>query len=112
QLPDELSGGQRQLVAVARAMAADPDVLLLDEPFAALDPASRAAMQDWLRNLVHHRGLTAVLVTHDPDEALYLGDRVGLLRRDTPGIGPIWETGRPERADLARMPARDELLSL
>jgi sulfate transport system ATP-binding protein/sulfonate transport system ATP-binding protein len=110
--PDSLSGGQAQLVAVARAMAADPDVLLLDEPFAALDPASRAAMQDWLRGIVAEHGVTAVLVTHDPDEALFLGDRVGLLRRGVPGIGPIWTTGRPDRSALAGLPARAELLSL
>ncbi len=111
QYPDELSGGQQQLVAIARAMATDPDVLLLDEPFAALDPAARWTLQDWLRGLADERGLTIVIVTHDPDEALYLGHRVGLLRRGVAGIGPVWETGRPRREDLPALPARAELLS-
>lgn len=111
--PDELSGGQQQLVAIARAMATGPDVLLLDEPFAALDPASRSALQDWLRGLIDQRPLlTIVVVTHDPDEALYLGNRVGLLPRGARAIGPVWETGRPERTQLARLPQRAELLSL
>lgn len=111
--PEELSGGQQQLVAIARAMATGPDVLLLDEPFAALDPASRAALQDWLRGLIEERPeLTIAVVTHDPDEALYLGNRVGLLPRGARGIGPVWETGRPERGHLAQLPQRAELLSL
>ncbi len=111
QLPEELSGGQQQLVSIARAMATDPGVLLLDEPFAALDPAARRVLQDWLRVHSERRGLSAVLVTHDADEALYLGDRVGLLRRGRPGIGPVWEPGRPDRDDLPRLTAREELLS-
>ncbi|MDO8212361.1 ABC transporter ATP-binding protein [Conexibacter sp. CPCC 206217] len=110
--PDELSGGQQQLVAFARAIATDPDVLLLDEPFAALDPATRRSMQDWLRDLASERGQTTVLVTHDPDEALHLGHRVGLLRRGVPGIGPVWDAGRAERCDLPDLPARRELLAL
>jgi ABC-type nitrate/sulfonate/bicarbonate transport system ATPase subunit len=110
--PDELSGGQRQLVAIARAMATEPSVLLLDEPFAALDPASRRALQDWVRTLADTRRPTIVIVTHDPDEALHLGHRVGLLRRGVPGIGPVWETGRPARDELAALPERAELLSL
>lgn len=111
--PDELSGGQQQLVAIARAIATNPDVLLLDEPFAALDPASRSALQDWLRTLAEERPqLAIVIVTHDPDEALYLGHRVGLLPRGAEGIGPVWETGRPERSKLADLPARSQLLSL
>lgn len=112
QYPDELSGGQQQLVAIARAMATDPDLLLLDEPFAALDPAARRTLQDWLRGLADARGLTIVIVTHDPDEALHLGHRVGLLRRGVAGIGPIWETNRPARDELPALAARAELLSL
>ncbi len=110
--PDELSGGQRQLVAIARAMATEPGVLLLDEPFAALDPASRQALQDWVRTLADTLAPTIVIVTHDPDEALHLGHRVGLLRRAVAGIGPVWETGRPARAELPGLPERAELLSL
>lgn len=110
--PDGLSGGQRQLVAVARAMAVDPDVLLLDEPFAALDPAARETLQDWLRTLVDRRGVAAVIVTHDPDEALHLGHRVGLMLRGAVGLARTWDTGRLDRDALAAAPARAELLSL
>lgn len=110
--PDGLSGGQRQLVAMARAMAVDPDVLLLDEPFAALDPAARETLQDWLRALVDRRGVACVIVTHDPDEALHLGHRVGLLLRGTPGLARTWTTGRIHRDALAAAPERRELLDL
>ena len=110
--PDELSGGQQQLVAMARALATDPDVLLLDEPFAALDPAARRTLQDWLRRLTETRNAAVVIVTHDPDEALYLGHRVGLLRRGIPGIDPVWVAGRPRREELPTLPARAELFSL
>jgi sulfate transport system ATP-binding protein/sulfonate transport system ATP-binding protein len=110
--PDELSGGQQQLVAIARALATEPDMLLLDEPFAALDPAARRTLQDWLRRLTETRNAAVVIVTHDPDEALYLGHRVGLLRRGVRGIAPVWAAGRPGRDELPALPARAELLSL
>jgi len=77
--PWQLSGGQRQRVGVARALAAEPSVLLLDEPFGALDPLTRAEMQTMLRNLLRGVGVTTIIVTHDLDEALYLADRVVLL---------------------------------
>ncbi|HEX8097030.1 MAG TPA: ATP-binding cassette domain-containing protein [Pyrinomonadaceae bacterium] len=78
--PRELSGGQRQRVGVARALAADPPLLLLDEPFGALDPLTRAALQKEFAALVARLGKTAVFVTHDVREALRLGSRVGLMR--------------------------------
>jgi osmoprotectant transport system ATP-binding protein len=77
--PRQLSGGQRQRVGLARALAAEPDVLLMDEPFGALDPLTRADMQDMLRDLMGGLKKTVVLVTHDLDEALYLADRIVLL---------------------------------
>jgi osmoprotectant transport system ATP-binding protein len=77
--PHQLSGGQRQRVGLARALAADPSILLMDEPFGALDPLTRAAMQDMLRSLLQRLHKTVLLVTHDLDEALYLGDRIVLL---------------------------------
>jgi osmoprotectant transport system ATP-binding protein len=77
--PHQLSGGQRQRVGVARALAAEPNVLLMDEPFGALDPLTRAEMQEMMRDLMTRMRKTVVLVTHDLDEALYLADRIVLL---------------------------------
>ncbi len=79
RLPHQLSGGQRQRVGLARALAADPPILLMDEPFGALDPLTRAEMQDMLRSLLARLKKTVLLVTHDLDEALYLGDRIVLV---------------------------------
>jgi osmoprotectant transport system ATP-binding protein len=79
--PRELSGGQRQRVGVARALAADPPLLLLDEPFGALDPLTRASLQREFADLSHRLGKTAILVTHDVREALALGTRIGLMHK-------------------------------
>jgi osmoprotectant transport system ATP-binding protein len=78
--PRELSGGQRQRVGVARALAADPPILLLDEPFGALDPITRSEMQREFRALEERLGKTMLFVTHDVREALVLGSRIALLR--------------------------------
>src|SRR5271157_2323987 len=78
--PRELSGGQRQRVGVARALAADPAILLMDEPFAALDPVTRAEMQREFSALARRLGKTIVFVTHDLREALLLGSRIALLQ--------------------------------
>ena len=77
--PWQLSGGQRQRVGLARALAVDPAILLMDEPFGALDPLTRAEMQNMLRDLLLRVGKTVLLVTHDLDEALYLAQRVIFL---------------------------------
>ncbi|HEY9085630.1 MAG TPA: ABC transporter ATP-binding protein [Candidatus Tyrphobacter sp.] len=88
--PGELSGGQRQRVGIARALYADPPIMLLDEPFAALDPVTRMELQDEFKRLRRELRKTMLFVTHDVEEALYLGDRVAvfdggrLLQLDTP----------------------------
>ena len=96
--PHELSGGQQQRVGVARALAAAPDLLLMDEPFGALDAILRARAQDDLLAIQRRFGTTIVLVTHDIDEAFRLGDRVAVMRD-----GRLLQHDRP--ADLVRRPA-------
>ncbi len=78
--PDELSGGQRQRVGIARALAATPKTMLMDEPLGALDPITRATLQDELRRIHDQCGLTSVMVTHDMTEALMMGDRIGVMK--------------------------------
>ncbi|MEA2023961.1 MAG: ABC transporter ATP-binding protein [Actinomycetota bacterium] len=97
--PSELSGGQRQRVGVARALAADPPVLLMDEPFGAVDPIVRAHLQDELLDLQQRLRKTIALVTHDIDEAIKLGDRVAILSEG----GHLEQYGSP--ADILRDPA-------
>jgi osmoprotectant transport system ATP-binding protein len=80
-MPSELSGGQRQRVGVARALAADPDILLMDEPFGALDPGTREAVQDEFLELQSRLHKTVVLVTHDMAEAAKLADEIVLMDR-------------------------------
>ena len=90
--PRELSGGQRQRVGVARALAADPPLLLLDEPFGALDPLTRTSLQREFAGLAHRLGKTAIFVTHDVREALLLASRIGLMH-----AGQILLLEPPER---------------
>jgi osmoprotectant transport system ATP-binding protein len=78
--PAQLSGGQRQRVGLARALAADPSVLLMDEPFGALDPITRARLQQEMRRLHERLPRTVIFVTHDIDEAITMGDRIAMLR--------------------------------
>jgi sulfate/thiosulfate transport system ATP-binding protein len=96
--PSELSGGQRQRVALARTLAVQPRVLLLDEPFGALDARVRQELRQWLRRLHERLGLTCVFVTHDQDEALELADRVVVMNG-----GKIEQVGTPE--DVYHRPA-------
>lgn len=98
--PDELSGGQRQRVGIARALYADPAIMLLDEPFAALDPLSRIELQDELRRLQRALGKTALFVTHDVEEALYLGDRIAVFDE-----GKLLQLATPQ--ELRQRPATE-----
>jgi osmoprotectant transport system ATP-binding protein len=91
RLPASLSGGQAQRVGVARALAANPSVMLLDEPFGALDPLTRDRLQVSFRELQRRLGLTMVFVTHDMTEALSLADRVAVLR-----MGQLVQIGTPQ----------------
>jgi osmoprotectant transport system ATP-binding protein len=81
--PRQLSGGQQQRVGVARALAADPPIMLMDEPFGAVDPITRGRLQDEFLALQQNLGKTIVFVTHDFDEAIKLGDRIAILREDS-----------------------------
>lgn len=103
--PHELSGGQAQRVAVARALAAEPSVMLLDEPFAALDPLTRDRLQRSFARIRRQLGLTAIFVTHDMLEALLLGDRIAVMR-----AGRLVQLGTG--SELLRAPADDEVARL
>ena len=96
RFPRELSGGQKQRVGVARALAADPPVMLMDEPFGAIDPITRARLQDEFLRILRGLKKTIVFVTHDIDEALKMGDRIAILRD-----GALVQYATPE-AILAR----------
>lgn len=96
--PNELSGGQQQRIGVLRALAAEPEVLLMDEPFGALDPITREQLQDELKHLQKKVNKTIIFVTHDMDEALKIADRIVMMKE-----GSIVQVGTPE--DFLRNPA-------
>jgi osmoprotectant transport system ATP-binding protein len=99
RFPHELSGGQRQRVGVARALAADPSIVLLDEPFGALDAITRTNLQKEFARLVRELGKTAVFVTHDLHEAILLGSRIALMDK-----GRIVLLGTPEDFQKSKLP--------
>ena len=98
--PDELSGGMQQRVGLARALAADPSILLMDEAFSALDPIIRTEMQDELLRLQQVKRRTIVFISHDLDEAMRIGDRVAIMKD-----GQVVQVGTPE--EILRQPADD-----
>jgi iron(III) transport system ATP-binding protein len=102
RMPDELSGGQQQRVALARALAPEPDLILLDEPFSSLDATLRAQVRAEVREILRAAGATAVLVTHDQEEALSLADRVAVMDR-----GQIVQVASPE--ELYHRPVNREV---
>jgi osmoprotectant transport system ATP-binding protein len=110
RLPHELSGGQRQRVGVARALAAKPRIVLMDEPFGALDPLTRDALGDDFRELHRSLGLTTVMITHDMTEAILLADRIAVMRggrllaQGTPS--ELSESCDPYVGELLRTPRR------
>jgi len=103
--PDQLSGGQQQRVGLARAFAAEPEVVLLDEPFGALDPLTRDRLQRSFHHIRRELRLTAIFVTHDMIEALLLGDRIAVMHE-----GRLVQVGTP--GELLRRPADDTVREL
>jgi sulfonate transport system ATP-binding protein len=113
--PGQLSGGMAQRVAIARALVNRPRVLLLDEPFGALDAITRAHMQAELARILAHENITAIFVTHDVDEAIYLGDRVVVMARRPGRIRMQFPVNieRPRRrTDPAFNALKDRILGL
>lgn len=111
--PAQLSGGMQQRVAIARALVNRPRLLLLDEPLGALDALTRLRLQDEIRRIVRHEGITAILVTHDVDEAVYLGDRI-VIMQPHPGriaqILPVPLGAQRDRSDPTFIRLRDRVL--
>lgn len=104
RFPNELSGGQQQRVGVARALAADPDIILMDEPFGALDPLTRETLQDELSPLWNELDKTVVFVTHDIFEAVKIGDRIAVMND-----GKILQSGKP--GEVVKNPKNDVVAS-
>ena len=100
RMPNELSGGMQQRVGLARALAADPDILLMDEPFSALDPLIRRGLQDEFLELSQSMSKTTLFITHDLDEAIRMGTRIGIMKD-----GEIVQIGTPE--EIVTHPADD-----
>ena len=103
--PHELSGGEQQRVGIVRAIIGKPKILLMDEPFSALDAISRKQLQDLTKNLHKEFGMTTIFVTHDTDEAIKLGDRIAVLQD-----GEIRQVAEPET--ILQAPATDFVANL
>lgn len=103
--PNQLSGGQQQRVALARALILNPALVLLDEPFASLDPELRVTIRTWVRDFLKQEGVTALFVTHDREEAMVMGDKVAVMKR-----GIFQQVGLPE--DVYERPENKEVAEM
>ncbi len=112
KFPAQLSGGMQQRLQIARCLAQEPRFLLMDEPFGALDALTRQALQDEILRLAAGRGMTVLFVTHDLEEALYLGDRVIALETDPGRVGRIVEVALPRPRDQLTTREHPEFLRL
>jgi NitT/TauT family transport system ATP-binding protein len=112
QYPWQLSGGMQQRVAIARALAAKPRVLLMDEPFSAVDALTRLELQTLVLDIWRAQGLTILLVTHDVDEAVFMADRVAMLTHRPSKIGSIVETNLPRPRETVATRERPDFLAL
>jgi osmoprotectant transport system ATP-binding protein len=108
RLPAQLSGGQQQRVGVARALAAEPDVVLMDEPFGALDPITRDELQEEFKRIQAELNLTVIMVTHDMTEALLMADRIAVMKQ-----GEVLQIGTPtELLDSPAHPYVSQLVEM
>ena len=105
RMPSELSGGEQQRIGIVRAMIGQPKILLMDEPFSALDAISRKQLQMLTKKLHEEFGMTTIFVTHDTDEALLLGDRIAVLQN-----GEICQVDKPE--NILKNPANEFVSNL
>jgi NitT/TauT family transport system ATP-binding protein len=116
KFPAQLSGGMQQRVQIARCLAQDPELMLMDEPFGALDAMTRESLQDELARLVREQGLTVMFVTHDLEEALYLGDRVIALRANPtpakPSLAALIDVPLPQPREQLATKEHPEFLRL
>jgi NitT/TauT family transport system ATP-binding protein len=110
--PGQLSGGQQQRVAIARAIAYRPEVLLMDEPFAAVDAQTRADLEDLVRGVWKRLGLTVLFVTHDIDESVYLGERVIILSSSPTVVQEVVPIGLPTARDQLETRSSSEFAEL
>ena len=113
--PRELSGGQQQRAAIARALAVSPDVLFMDEPFSALDPITRMKLQNDISSIASSSGITVIFVTHDIDEAAFLGDRIAVMEGNPGRIREIIDNrirGTGDRTSAYYISLREKIFEI